>query len=77
MKRGMTGFLAMTAAILLLTISGCGEKKSKVYICNGPYSKRYHKTENCKGLYNCSSSIEETTIEKAKDRGRTPCDYCY
>lgn len=51
--------------------------KDNVYICTGSQSKKYHKTEDCIGLSKCSRSIEEMSIEEAKELGRTPCGYCY
>ena len=37
-----------------------------VYICTGKSSKRYHKTDECRGLDNCSGDIKLITMEKAK-----------
>lgn len=48
-----------------------------VYICTGPYSKKYHKTDNCQWLDNCSEDIERVTVEEAEVMGRTPCKGCY
>ncbi len=48
-----------------------------VYICTGPYSKKYHKTEDCMWLENCSEDVERISIEEAEDMGRTPCKGCY
>ena len=51
-------------------------KSSKVYICTGPQSKRYHITQNCRGLSKCSGTIKTITLEDAQKMGRTPCGYC-
>lgn len=66
-------------ALFLLVLISCSEGSSdnSVYICTGPKSKRYHKTEHCKGLDRCSKSIKKISIEEAQDMGRTPCGYCY
>lgn len=48
-----------------------------VYICTGPQSKRYHKTDNCKGLSRCSKTVKKVTVDKAIDLGRTKCKMCY
>lgn len=48
-----------------------------VYICTGPQSKRYHKTNECRGLSSCSKDIKKVTISYAKNIGRTPCHWCY
>ena len=52
-----------------------GEKK--VWICTGPYSKRYHRDLDCKGLQSCSGDTKLVTISDAEEMGRTPCGYCY
>lgn len=48
---------------------------TKVYICMGKSSKKYHYNKNCRGLSNCSTKIHEVTLEKAKDMGRTLCGW--
>ena len=48
-----------------------------VYICTGPDSKRYHRNSDCRGLNNCSASIERVTLAKAKSMKRTSCKICY
>lgn len=48
---------------------------TKVYICMGKGSKKYHYRKNCRGLSNCSTKINEVTLEKAKDMGRTLCGW--
>ncbi len=54
-----------------------GDYGEYVYICTGPYSKKYHKTEYCTWLGSCSEDIERVTVEEAEDMGRTPCKGCY
>ena len=51
--------------------------EDKVYICTGGSSKRYHATDNCRGLGNCSGEIIDITIDEAEGLGRTPCKICY
>lgn len=48
-----------------------------VFVCNGKFAKRYHRTQHCSGLGNCQGEIVETTIEQAEARGMTPCKKCY
>ena len=69
--------IGFALSIFMLFATGCGDKNTKVYICNGPYAKKYHKTSDCKGLYNCSASIDKVSLEEAKNKGKTSCDYCY
>ena len=52
------------------------KSESYVYICNGPKSKRYHSTSQCKGLSSCSTEIEKVTLSVAKEKGRTACQLC-
>ena len=48
-----------------------------VYVCTGPYAKRYHKTKTCRGLSNCSESIVKVLLKDAIADGRTQCKTCY
>lgn len=48
-----------------------------VYICTGPTASRYHRSQYCSGLNNCSGSIVQVTLAKAKAMHRTPCKKCY
>lgn len=48
-----------------------------VYVCNGKYAKRYHRTRYCSGLNNCQGGVVEMPIEDAEARGLTPCRKCY
>ncbi|HEX9514135.1 MAG TPA: hypothetical protein VF939_26770 [Puia sp.] len=48
-----------------------------VYLCEGPYSKVYHKAADCRGLSNCSTKIYKVTLEEAVKMGRRPCKIEY
>jgi hypothetical protein len=48
-----------------------------VYLCEGPYSKVYHKSQDCRGLSNCSTKIYKVTLEEAVKMGRRPCKIEY
>ena len=50
---------------------------SKVWVCTGDCSERYHAYDNCKGLSNCRASVEEVSLQEAENMGRTPCRKCY
>lgn len=79
-------FFAITA-IVLLDFSSCGsshkrmavptDSNSKVWVCTGGSSKRYHAYSNCKGLSNCRASVEEISLQEAESMERTPCRKCY
>ena len=74
-------------ATMLLGGSSCGsshkrvsvppDSNSKVWVCTGGSSKRYHAYSNCKGLSNCRANIEEISLQEAESMGRTPCRKCY
>lgn len=48
-----------------------------VVVCMGSSSKRYHRTEYCRGLNNCQGGVKKITLEEAKRAGRTACKICY
>lgn len=47
-----------------------------VYICTGPKSTVYHKTDKCRGLKNCSTSVKKVTVQEAEKMGRRACKIC-
>lgn len=56
-------------------LTGCSD--GDVYICTGPQSEAYHKSDDCKGLRRCSGTIEKISKEDAKFIGRRACRFCY
>lgn len=64
----------LSVYIMSLTIVGC--TSDNVYICTGPQSEVYHRTEDCAGLSRCSGETKSITISKAKEIGRRPCKIC-
>ena len=46
---------------------------NQVFICKGPSSKVYHKSDKCRGLSNCSTEISKVTTDEAKKLGRRAC----
>ena len=55
----------------------CVDESTTVVVCMGGSSKRYHKTEYCRGLNNCQGGLKRVTLEEAKRAGRTACRICY
>ncbi len=51
------------------------QSETKVYICKGKGSKRYHYTSHCRGLSRCSTEIYQVTLSEAKGLGRTLCGW--
>lgn len=66
--------LSVLATCMVLVFQACASES--VYICTGPQSRVYHKTDGCCGLNRCSGSIEMVSLEKAKDMGRRACEIC-
>jgi hypothetical protein len=48
-----------------------------VYLCEGPYSKVYHRSNECRGLSRCSTKIVKVTVAEAVKMGRRPCKIEY
>jgi len=48
-----------------------------VYICTGPKARKYHSSQNCRGLNRCSGSIKSLSVSIAQSKGFTPCKICY
>lgn len=73
--------LFLTALLGTLLITGftptAGPKTEYVYICNGRYSKVYHKSKDCRGLSHCSTRIDRVTLDAALKLGRRPCKIEY
>lgn len=49
----------------------------QVYICTGPQSEVYHKTDDCMGLNRCRGEIKALTRQDAEKLGRRECRICY
>lgn len=68
-----TLLLSFVAGILMAASTPTVD--TTVYLCNGKSSKKYHLKEDCRGLNNCSTKIEKTTLKAAKEKGRTLCGF--
>lgn len=62
--------------LIRICLLSCNES-DKVYLCNGPQSKAYRKTNRCQGLQKSSMDIEATNIATAKVKYQRECEYCY
>lgn len=71
--------LAIISALLFCSFTFVQDQNTttKVYICTGSKSLKYHKSPSCYGLSKCSGTVKELTLEEAKKMGRTPCGICY
>lgn len=65
------------ALFILLTMTSASVTAfdTTVYICNGPYSKKYHYKSSCRGLGSCSTAVEKVTLQQAREKGRTLCGH--
>tara|TARA_R110002126_G_scaffold282681_1_gene431246 strand:+ start:8459 stop:8605 length:147 start_codon:yes stop_codon:yes gene_type:complete len=46
-----------------------------VYICGPRGAKKYHYTENCRGLSACIHGIVKTSLSQAQNYGLTLCGW--
>ena len=77
MKRRI--FLALLLGSLLVTglKPAAFPKTDYVYLCEGPYSKVYHKSPDCRGLSHCSTKVVKVTLDEAIKQGRRACKIEY
>lgn len=66
-------FILIIALVGLFSVST--NKQTKVFLCNGSASTKYHLKANCKGLERCTTELDTLTIEQAEAKGRTLCGY--
>lgn len=70
-NKHILNFIICMFSVLCLSCSS-----EYVYICTGPSSSVYHKTDDCRGLNRCSDSIDKVTVKEAKEMGRRACKIC-
>lgn len=61
--------------LAILLFNGVRCTPTTVYICDSPNAIRYHLTQNCKGLRNCSHRIVTVALDKAKSMNLTLCKW--
>jgi len=69
-----------TLALIFILFTSFVDIETKVFICKGKSSKKYHLKKNhlkknCRGLSNCSTDTYEVTLDKAKELKRTLCGW--
>jgi len=64
----------LSLLIFFLINTTCKENTT-VYICNNGKTKKYHLASDCRGLSNCTFKIIKTTLDKAKNEGKTLCGW--
>ncbi|WP_298547156.1 hypothetical protein [uncultured Aquimarina sp.] len=70
----MKDYIKFTLLLCAFTLVSY-QNDPKVYICKGKQSKRYHYTEDCRGLSRCSTKIYKVTLSEAKELGRDLCGW--
>ncbi|KLT69715.1 MULTISPECIES: hypothetical protein [Flavobacterium] len=67
----------MKHAIILLFVIFASFRplETKVYICGPVGAKKYHYTENCRGLTACRHEITKVPVSKAQGYGLTLCGW--
>jgi hypothetical protein len=60
------------------TRSNSSNYNSRVYVCGGEYSVRFHSHPNCRGLNNCQSEVYyEDSEQDAVNNGYSYCNICW
>jgi hypothetical protein len=66
---------ALLFIALLVNGFQCSHNTITVYICESQNAKRYHYKQSCPGLGNCRHRIIKTTLDRAKEDGKTCCGW--
>ena len=73
--KGSKGILLSFFFLLFSSFNFPSTGETKVHICMGKGSKRYHYDKHCRGLSRCSTPLKTVTLEKARAMGRTLCGW--
>jgi hypothetical protein len=60
---------------LLFILTSFSVLETNVYICGSSGAKKYHYTENCRGLSACKHEIVKTTKSNAESLGLSLCGW--
>lgn len=67
--------MKLIALILLVALTSFHVEKTDVYICGPRGAKKYHYTENCRGLSACKHDIVKTSLSQAQNYGLALCGW--
>ncbi|WP_162817861.1 hypothetical protein U0035_21330 [Niabella yanshanensis] len=59
--------------LLVISIKGC--ETNTVFVCGSQLGKRYHLTDQCRGLSNCNYHIIPITLDSAIQQHKTLCKW--
>jgi 5-bromo-4-chloroindolyl phosphate hydrolysis protein len=68
----MKSFLLL---LCLFATTACTTDPKFVYLCDSKGGRKYHLTDHCRGLSNCTHKIIKVTLDEAKKRGKTLCGW--
>ena len=57
--------IAIIFAVVVITLQSFTQKPDSVYLCMGPRSQVYHKTQYCRGLKHCSTELKKVSLDDA------------
>ena len=61
--------------LLFVLLSSFQPVENNVYICGPRGAKKYHFSENCRGLTACRHEIIKTSLKQAESYGLTLCGW--
>jgi hypothetical protein len=61
--------------LLFIFLTSFHPVENKVYICGPKGAKKYHYSENCRGLTACRHEIVKTSLSQAQNYGLTLCGW--
>lgn len=64
-----------TLLLLFVFATSFRPPETNVFICGPTGAKRYHFTENCRGLSSCSHGTVKTSLKQAQGLGLTLCGW--
>lgn len=61
--------------VLFIFLTSFHPPETSVYICGSTGAKKYHFSQNCRGLSSCSHGTVKTSLKQAKGLGLTLCGW--
>jgi hypothetical protein len=64
-----------TLLFLFVLLTSFSPLETNVFICGPNGTKKYHYTENCRGLSACRHEVVKTSLKQAQGYGLTLCGW--
>ncbi|WP_029272844.1 hypothetical protein [Flavobacterium sp. KJJ] len=61
--------------VFFILLTSFNSVETKVYICGPTGAKKYHYSENCRGLTACRHQITKVSVAQAQGYGLTLCGW--